>query len=366
MQGKMKTAVVGCGAISDIYLTNMSNMFSNLEVVACCANHLEHAQAKAEQYGIKACTYEEILADEGIQLIVNLTPAAVHYEIIKKALLAGKHVYTEKTMTVTVKEAEELAALADEKGLYLCSAPDTFLGASLQTARKALDEGMIGDVTSCAIFANRDLGLLLSLFSFLRMPGGGICGDYGVYYLTAIVSLLGSVKKVAAIVENPHPVRKNILPMSPDFGNEMDCPNETIVSAILQFESGITGTLHLNGESAMMDQTGFYVFGTKGILKLANPNEFGGEVTFIPNAYRPGEGAPVVLEPTFDYAENSRGIGPSEMAEAIAEGRKARADKTMALHVLDIIESILKAGEMETFVEVASRCERPEPMPEKK
>ena len=133
MQQTMKTAVVGCGAISDIYLQNMINRFQNIEVVACCAKHFENAKKKAEKYGIKACTYEEILQNTSIEMVVVLTPASTHYELIKQALMAGKHVYTEKTMTVTLEEAKELISLANEKGLYLGSAPDTFLGAALQT-----------------------------------------------------------------------------------------------------------------------------------------------------------------------------------------------------------------------------------------
>lgn len=358
----MRVAVVGCGAISDIYLTNMTQRFSNLEVAACCANTFAHAERKAEQYSIKACTYEEILSDASIELIVNLTPAPAHYDIIHKALSAGKHVYTEKTMTVTCAQAAELMELAKEKGLYLCSAPDTFLGAALQTARQAIDRGIIGEITSCVLYANRDLNLLTSLFSFLRKPGGGICADYGVYFLTAAVSLLGSVEKVAALIQNPYPRRQNIASDSPEFGTWMDYQNESQVSAVLKFESGITGTFHLNGDSSITDQAGLYIFGTKGILKLPDPNGFGGDVLFLPNPITEGTDAQQILPCTLDYGDNSRGIGSSEMAEAICQGRKARTDCTMAYHVMDIMESIMISSKEERFVSVASRCQRPEPM----
>ena len=192
---KMRVGVVGCGAISDIYLTNMIHNFENLEVAACCAGHLEHAKKKAEQYGIKGCTYEEILADPSIEMVVILTPAPTHEGLIRQALEAGKHVYTEKTMTLAPETAAKLIELAEEKHLYLGSAPDTFLGSALQTARKAIDDGLIGEVTSFEACANRDLDLLASIFRFLRMPGGGICYDFGVYYLTAIVSLFGPVDR---------------------------------------------------------------------------------------------------------------------------------------------------------------------------
>ena len=168
---KMRVGVVGCGAISDIYLTNMIHNFENLEVAACCAGHLEHAKKKAEQYGIKGCTYEEILADPSIEMVVILTPAPTHEGLIRQALEAGKHVYTEKTMTLAPETAAKLIELAEEKHLYLGSAPDTFLGSALQTARKAIDDGLIGEVTSFEACANRDLDLLASIFRFLADAG---------------------------------------------------------------------------------------------------------------------------------------------------------------------------------------------------
>ena len=144
---KLRAAVIGCGAISDIYLTNLKTRFSTVEVVCCCALHPEHAAAKAAQYGIESRTYQQILTDDSIQLILLLTPASTHYALIREALLAGKHVYTEKTMSTSLAEAEELLALARRNGLYLGSAPDTFLGAVLQNARRAIDSGAVGQVT---------------------------------------------------------------------------------------------------------------------------------------------------------------------------------------------------------------------------
>lgn len=169
-QERLRVGVIGCGAISDIYLKNMINEFDNLEVTACAAGHLENALKKAKQYGIRGCTVDQLLADGSIDMVVILTPAPTHYELIKRALESGKHVYTEKTMTITPETARELVELADEKGLYLGSAPDTFLGASWQTARKMIDEGKLGEITSFQISANRDLDFLTSLFGFSGCP----------------------------------------------------------------------------------------------------------------------------------------------------------------------------------------------------
>ncbi len=354
--------VVGAGAISDIYLKNMTERFSILQVDAICSRNRVHAEEKAKKYGIRACTYEEMLAEEEIEMIVNLTPVPAHYEIIRRALEAGKHVYTEKVVTEDPAQAKELVRLAEAKGLYLGAAPDTFLGSALQTARKALDEGRIGTVTSCVAAANRNNDILLSLFSFLRMPGGGIAMDYGVYYLTALVSLLGPVRQAAALVKAPFPTHVNILPQSPEFGQVMDTPNESQVSAILEFESGITGTLQLNADSLMQDQAYIAIYGTKGILYLPDPNQFGSSVKLLTcpdmRNLRMEE-----LPCDHAFSDNARGLGPAEMAWALREGRPNRASGELSCHVLEVLSALLESGEKGSFVTIESSCSRPEPLP---
>lgn len=349
----MKTAVVGCGAISDIYLTNMIHRFENIEVVACCAKHFERAQRKAAQYGVRACEYAQILDDPEIELVVILTPAPTHYELIRAALLRSKHVYTEKTMTIALDQAAELLEIARERGLYLGSAPDTFLGAALSTARRAIEEGRIGRVSSFAISANRDLDALAARFSFLRMPGGGICYDYGVYYLTALVSLLGPIRRAAALVENRRPLREHRDPASPDFGKTYAYDNESQVTAILQTEGGVSGSFMLSGDSVGKDQSVFMIYGERGILRLPCPDYFGGEVTLLPNV-APGEPTPepIALDYGFDFSENSRGVGPSEMVDAIRENRPCRASGELAYHVLAVIEQIMRSAQTHRFEEI--------------
>ena len=353
----VKTAVIGCGAISDIYLTNMMQTFAGLQVIACCAKHHEHAEKKAAQFGIRAASVDEILADPEIELIVVLTPAPTHYELIKSALLAGKHVYTEKTITTDPKQAQELLALAKEKGLRLGSAPDTFLGSAVQTARKALDEGMLGEITSFHVVANRDLTLLASLFLFLRLPGGGICYDYGVYYLTVLCALLGPVKQVFARVGNHSRIRKNPIPTSPEFGRDYVYENEAQVNAILTLENNVIGTFSLNGDSAIQDQAYFTIHGTKGILQLGDANQFGGEIRFLPND--PVNGKWTVLPPVSTLSENCRGIGPADLARCIREGGRHQASEEMASHVLDVIEQMMRSEETGQVCDVITSCQRP-------
>ena len=363
MDRRFRIGIIGAGAISGRYIGTIQKKFLSMEVVSVCAAHRERAEKKAREYGIAACTLEEMLADPSIDMVLNLTPVGAHYEIVKKALLAGKHVYTEKTMTDDPKTAGELAALAKEKGLYLGCAPDTFLGAAVQTARKAIDGGAVGEVTSFGIAANRSNDLLLSLFAFLREPGAGVCYDYAVYYITALVSLLGPVAQVAAVVRAPYPTHVNILPQSPDFGKVMDTPNESQVSAVLRMKSGVAGTFMVNSDSVRADQAFFAIYGTKGILYLTDPNQFGGDVMLL----REPEDLqkPLIrekLEPVNPYFEESRGLGAADLAEAIRTGRRARADAEMAVHVLDVLHAMLVSGETGSFVTVESHCERPEPL----
>lgn len=360
---RMRVGVVGCGAISDIYLTNMIHTFDNLEVVACCARHFEHAQKKAEKYGIEARTYEEILSDPSIHMVVILTPAPTHEALIRQALEAGKHVYTEKTMTLSAASAESLLALAKEKNLRIGAAPDTFFGAALQTARKAIDDGLIGEVTSFEACANRDIDWLASMFHFLRMEGGGIGYDFGVYYLTALVSLFGPVERLAAFVRNLAKTRTNQLEGSSEYGQPYEYDNESQIFSILEMKNGVSGTLSLNGDSTINDQALFTIYGKKGILKLPDPNCFGGDVFYIPAAKGFDDRVePQRLEYGFGYQENSRGIGPSDMAAAIYEGREHRASGEMAYHVLDVIEQIMNSGRQGAFVKVSSECNRPKPL----
>ena len=356
----MKVGVVGCGAISDIYLSNMIHKFDNLEVVACCAAHFENAQKKAAQYGILPCTFEQMLRMPEIQMLVILTPAPTHYDLIRAGLLAGKHVYTEKTVTVDLDQAKELQALARERNLYLGAAPDTFLGAALQRARQIIDSGELGEITGFQIYANRNLDILTSMFKFLRLPGGGICYDYGVYYLTALVSLLGPVEKVCAVVENRKPVRVDCIPQSPDFGRKFAYENESQVTGILRTRSGISGTFTLNGESIPMDMAQFRIYGTEGVLNLTDPNGFGGDLklTTSPNWVLTEK----AVVNTLPHSENSRGLGPWEMACAIAEGRPNRANIAMAVHVLDVICAMMESNARGGFVAVETVCDRPEPL----
>lgn len=360
---KIKAAIVGCGAISDIYFTNIMQQNTLIELAACCAKHMESAERKGKEYGVTACTYEEVLADKSIELIVILTPAPTHYELICQALKAGKHVFSEKPLTAELEDGKKLLKLADEKGLYLGAAPETFLGSCFQTARKAIDEGMIGEITSFTICGNRDLDIFASVYQSLRVAGGGICFDYGVYYLTALISLIGPVDRVFAIAKNRKKERINIYPKSPDFGKPFTYDNESQITAVIQMENGVTGNFALNGDSNVKDLGEFMIYGTKGVLRLGDANLFGGKVTFIPNDHNMDHwdwDLRQVLEPISPLSDNHRGIGPAELAYAITTGKKSRVSKELPYHVLDTVSQIMKSSKSEKMERVESTCERPD------
>lgn len=351
----MKIAIAGCGKISGVYFKNIRERFTNLEVVACCAEHIEHAKEKAEEYKIRGCTYEEILEDESIEMVLVLTPAPTHYQLIKEALLAGKHVYTEKPIALELAQAEELKQIAEEKKRYLGAAPETFLGSGIQTAKKALQEGMIGEVTSFHMCANRDYDFLTSIFGFLNQEGGGVCYDYSVYYLTALVNLLGPVESVYGEADVVKPVRVNSFERSPEFGKTYESPNETIASAVIRLENGVMGTYMMNAESNLMDLADFRIYGTKGVLILPDPNHFGGEVKVILNEKTRGN-KEIILEPVSSNAEELRGIGPAEMEKAIRENRPCRTDAMQAIHVLDILTQIMESSRSGKKEKVNTTC----------
>ncbi len=362
----MRVGVVGSGLISGIYLKNMIERFDVLEVAGLCSGHYENAKRRADEFGIPAYeSLDAMLADESVDMIVNLTPAPAHEDIIRRALTAGKHVYTEKVMTTSHDSARALAQLAREKGLWLGSAPDTFLGAAWQTARRAIDGGLIGEVTSFAFAANRDNSFLTSFFRFLNLPFGGVAYDYAVYYLTALCSLLGPVERVAAAVRAPYPAHRDIDPRSKTFGQDIATPNESEFSAVITLKSGVSGTAMVNADSVIEDQHFFAIHGTKGILYLPDPNGFGGEVRLQPNwAYDEAPAAPRALAGRLGFADNSRGVGPAELAWAVRANRPARAGADMACHVLEVIDAIIESGRTNAFVEVKSTCERPEALRE--
>ncbi|MBR5942110.1 MAG: Gfo/Idh/MocA family oxidoreductase, partial [Clostridia bacterium] len=196
----MNIGIVGCGNISGIYLENLTRKFKNVTVAAVADLDEGRARAKAEEYGIpRVMTLEEMLADGGIDLILNITTPLSHYSINKQALLAGKHVYVEKPLALNYAEGKELIELAESKGLYVGCAPDTFLGAGIQTCCEQIKSGAIGRPVAGSAFmmCHGHEGWHPSP-DFYYDYGGGPLFDMGPYYVTALVRMLGRAESVFA------------------------------------------------------------------------------------------------------------------------------------------------------------------------
>ena len=355
----VKIAVVGCGMISEAYLGTMINKFKILEVVGCCDLDPKKAQEKAQKYGIKALTLEEILADDSIEIVVNLTTPTAHYAVIKQLLEKGKHVYTEKVLAVELEQAAELVKIADRKRLYLGAAPDTFLGSAIQTARYVVDSGMLGEITSCYCALSRDGSAFGSPTSFTVKPGGGIGFDVGIYYITALLSILGPVKEVSGIVHTKDP-QKKVYSLE-HFGESYQVECENIMAATLEFNNGTVGNMLFDSNSIFIlpEQPDIVLFGTLGVMYMADPNSFGGDVRIILK----GNSQPFVMQQSHAFGEDSRGLGVAEMAWSLRTGRKNRANKEMAYHALEVLHSIVKSSATKSIQSLQSTFEKMPPIP---
>ena len=362
MQQKVKTAVVGCGMISNVYLKNLKNLFTIIDLVAVSDRNPAAAQEKARTYGIdRVMTAEEIAADPEIELVVNLTPAFTHYSVIRQMLLAGKHVWSEKVLTPSLEEARELVALAQERGLYLGVAPDTVLGAGLQTARRALETDLIGTVSSGLAVVNRNQVLNSEYFTFLQGEGGTLPYDVGIYYIGALLSLLGPVETVSAFGA-PAPVH------SPEFlyryaeAEPWQIPGSNVISASLRFVSGALVSVLFDGNTINATQHSLTLFGSRGILQVGDPDTFAGPVSLIyadqPACTLPfthGYNGVNTLEATpFDFYGH-RGVGVAEMAYALRAGRPNRCSKEYGLHCLEVLCAMEESAATGKAVPVQSR-----------
>lgn len=356
---QINVAVVGCGSISDIYMSNItSGKFQILKLAACSDIMADRMEASAAKYGCKAMTLDEICADPTIDMVINLTIPAAHYPVIKQCLEAGKHVFSEKMIAVELWQGKELVQLANEKGLYLGVAPDTFLGASVQTAKYIVESGLIGKPVSCRASISRNYGIYGEFLTHLCKRGGGIGFDMGGYYLTALAAILGPVKAVSAFTAINEPNRVNTRVGAPNYGQEYVVEDANVITAALQYENGVLGTLHMNSDCILDETYGLEIYGTEGILYMGNPNEFGGPV-YIKKTLSDKVAFPL----THGYAENSRGVGAAEMAWSIVKGRKNRASKEMAFHVFELMHGIMNSAESGTVYNMESTFDTPEALP---
>ena len=332
---KVNVGVVGCGNISGIYLTNLTGMFADqVNVVAVCDLIPEKALAAQEKYHIPKAyfTDEEIMADAEIELIVNITTPDQHCPVNLMALEAGKHAYCEKPLAICREDGEKQVALAREKGLLLGGAPDTFLGGGIQTCRKLIDDGWIGDVV--AVNASMRCHGHESWHpgpAFYYQQGGGPMFDMGPYYLTCLVNLVGAVESVMAYTRITFPQRR--ITSQPLYGTLVDVEVPTHIAGLMKFENGAIGTLTTTFDVYDDHQACVEVFGSRGSLLVPDPNGFGGPVRLLREGQNAYEEVPVV----YDYRDNSRGIGVADMCRALRSGGTPRANCSQTFHVLDLM-----------------------------
>lgn len=358
MDRTVKIGLVGCGNICDIYFTQCA-MLEAVEIVACADLELDRAKDKAKQHGIqRACSTEELLAMDDVEIVLNLTVPQAHMPVSMAALEAGKHVYTEKPLTVALEDGQKLLATAEKKGLRIGSAPDTFMGAGLQTCRKLIDDGWIGQPVSATAFMlcpgheswhpNPE---------FFYKTGGGPMFDMGPYYLTALVHLLGPVNNVAGATSM---IRKERLITSQPFaGTKIKVDIPTHVVGVMNFASGCISTIMTSFDVWHHRMPCIEIFGTEGTMTVPDPNSFGGPVQV--RRARDTEWHTIPL--THSYSNNSRGIGLADMATGIANGRPHRADCQLAYHVLELMHAFHTAADKGQNITMTSAPERPAALP---
>lgn len=379
---KVKAAVIGCGTISKIYMENLTTKFSIIDLVGCSDLIPERSAARAESFGIRQMTNEEIFNDPEIEVVMNLTFPEAHYAISKAALMAGKHVCVEKMMTVTMEEATELKNLAREKNLLFGTAPDTFLGGGWQSARKYVDDGLIGRPVSISAVCTTNYNPNTPMFDmnpdyffFPLHAGGGVPYDLGGYYIHNMINLLGPVRRVSGFGGNINPDRLYSNPHHPKYKEPFRVETQTTLAGSLEFANGCFGTILFSSDSSNFDS--FSIQGTDAALVMFHPNWYSGDLTlrrvgsapapkFAPPSPPMQHGAVVRgvvsdynLPMLHGYLENTRGIGLADLAYALRNNRKPRIDVELGYHAFEIVHGILESSRTGRIYDMTSSCERP-------
>jgi predicted dehydrogenase len=353
----MNIGIIGCGQISSIYL-QAPQQFDILNIVACADIDLERAQKQARLFNVpKAYSVEELLADPQIDIIINLTIPKVHAEIGLAALAAGKAAYSEKPLGVNRSQGQSLLAAGKETNLRVGCAPDTFLGGGIQTCIKLINDGHIGTPVAASTFMmNHGPEGWHADPDFFYQPGAGPMFDMGPYYLTALIAMLGPVKRVTGSTRITFPERT--ITSQPRHGSKITVNTPTHITGIMDFANGAIGTITTSFDVWSHELPYIEIYGTEGTLVVPDPNTFGGPVLIRKAHESSWQDVPL----THGYIENSRGIGVADMAYAIRSGRPHRASGALAYHVLDIMQAFHDSSNEGRHIELTSMCERPAPL----
>ena len=363
MTDKLRIGVMGCGNISATYFKFVP-LFKRIEITACADLNHEMAKTRAEEYGVKAMKPAELLANKNIDLVLNLTVPNAHFGVSLAAVKAGKHVYSEKPLALSMKDGTALKMAADAKKVRVGCAPDTFLGGAHQRARKAIDDGLIGKITSgTAIVMSHGMEHWHPNPDFFFRPGGGPILDLGPYYIANLVNLIGPVKRVVALTSMAQ--KSRTITSQPRAGQKIPVKTPTNIQALLEFANGATVSLIASWDVWAHRHSHMELFGTEGSLFVPDPNFFGGEVL---STKRNGEAEAL---PAWDHpfgipnqdndgpVANYRAAGLADMAAAIKGKRDTRCSLDRTLHGVEVMTSILSSGATGKFIAMKTTCTRP-------
>lgn len=363
MIDKLRIGVMGCGNISATYFKFVP-LFKGIEIAACADLNPEMARARAGEYGVKAMKPAALLASPDIDLILNLTVPNAHFGVSLAAVKAGKHVYSEKPLALSMKDGTALKKAADAKKVRVGCAPDTFLGGGHQRARKAIDDGLIGKITSgTAIVMSHGMEHWHPNPDFFFRPGGGPILDLGPYYIANLINLIGPVKRVVALTSIAQ--KSRTITSQPRAGQKIPVKTPTNIQALLEFANGATVSLIASWDVWAHRHSHMELFGTEGSLFVPDPNFFGGEVL---STKRNGEAEAL---PAWDHpfgipnqdndgpVANYRAAGLADMAAAIKGKRDTRCSLDRTLHGVEVMTSILSSGATGKFIAMKTACTRP-------
>ncbi|MDR1734194.1 MAG: Gfo/Idh/MocA family oxidoreductase [Oscillospiraceae bacterium] len=375
----IRIGFVGVGNISGIYLENITKNFKEIEIIGVCDLVREKAERAVKQYNIPKLYNDmyELFADPEVDIVLNITRPYEHYEVSKAALEAGKPVYSEKPLAATLEEGKALLELAKEKGLALGGAPDTFLGAGIQGAKKLLADGLIGDVIGGALHMichGHETWHPDPAFYYDKI-GGGPMLDMGPYYVTAAVNLIGPVQAVTGFTKSTYPTR--LITSQPLNGTVIDVGCPTYYQGVLKFVNGAILSIIMTFDVyGLPNKECIELYGTKGSMTVPDPNGFGGGYTVATAGTESLKsainGADVkmhypakISNPVKAYSQNSRALGLADMAKALQTGRDARASVNLTYHVLEVLSAMETASaEGKTvIIESAKDFKQPAPLP---
>jgi predicted dehydrogenase len=357
-EAPMRLGIVGVGNISAQYFASLPSL-PNLRLVAVADLDMVRAAEVAAEQGVEARTVDELLASDDVDAVLNLTIPAVHVEVGTRVLESGKHVYAEKPLALRPEDAAPMLALAASKGLRVGSAPDTVLGTGVQTVRRLVDDGAIGQVlTADAHWSAPGHERWHPNPAFYYQPGGGPLLDMGPYYLTALVTLLGPVVRVSGVsIRSP---RERSVATGPKAGEAIEVAVDTGVSGILEHASGAVSRVSFSFDTWATRAPLFELHGTSGSIAVPDPNRFDDPVEIWTTDVQEWRTA----EPSAGYVGAGRGYGLADMAHAIATGRPHRASGDLAQHVLEIMDAIPRSSAVHAVITLTTTVERPAAVPE--